>query len=231
MSLDLCADTLREHDPDRFGICLLAPAEARAKLLTLYALNLELARAPLASNEPLIAEMRLQWWVERLEDRQDRLLVAVQAGQGGDSRLEDLTSGLEQAFTSLIERQDRLIALAAQPTAMPPEMAQALERITESQQRLALAAPQPAASGDGAAARALARLADGQARLVELAEARPGAAQDDPEARMRLRSIDVQLGRLVEEAASGRDGLIAELREDMAALTRAIRALEARDGA
>ncbi|MTH63482.1 squalene/phytoene synthase family protein [Paracoccus shanxieyensis] len=68
MSLDLCADTLREHDPDRFGICLLAPAEARAKLLTLFALNLELARAPLASNEPLIAEMRLQWWVERLED-------------------------------------------------------------------------------------------------------------------------------------------------------------------
>lgn len=177
------------------------------------------------------AQSRLAQMVERLADGQDRLLVAVQAGQGGDSRLEDLTSGLEQAFTSLIERQDRLIALAAQPTAMPPEMAQALERITESQQRLALAAPQPAASGDGAAARALARLADGQARLVELAEARPGAAQDDPEARMRLRSIDVQLGRLVEEAASGRDGLIAELREDMAALTRAIRALEARDGA
>lgn len=68
MSLDICANALRDHDPDRFGICLLAPPKARPKLLTLYALNLELARAPLASNEPLIAEMRLQWWIERLED-------------------------------------------------------------------------------------------------------------------------------------------------------------------
>ena len=68
MSLETCAESLRAHDPDRFGICLLVPAEARPKLLTLYALNLELARAPLASNEPLIAEMRLQWWVERLEE-------------------------------------------------------------------------------------------------------------------------------------------------------------------
>ena len=68
MSLDDCADALREHDPDRFGICLMVPSAARPRLLTLYALNLELARAPLASNEPLIAEMRLQWWIERLED-------------------------------------------------------------------------------------------------------------------------------------------------------------------
>ncbi|MGA0615170.1 squalene/phytoene synthase family protein [Paracoccus sp. KR1-242] len=67
MSLDHCAEQLREHDPERFGICLLSPAEARPRLLTLYALNLELARTPLASNEPLIAEMRVQWWIERLE--------------------------------------------------------------------------------------------------------------------------------------------------------------------
>ena len=71
---------------------------------------------------------------------------------------------------------------------------------------------------------------------AELEEAREGRrrrhaddeALQDAEARMRLRSIDVQLGRLLEESAAGRDGLIAELREDMAALTRAIRALEGR---
>ncbi|QRZ14025.1 squalene/phytoene synthase family protein [Paracoccus methylovorus] len=68
MSLEDCANALRAHDPDRFGICLMVASEARPKLLTLYALNLELARAPLASTEPLIAEMRLQWWIERLED-------------------------------------------------------------------------------------------------------------------------------------------------------------------
>ncbi|SMO54759.1 squalene/phytoene synthase family protein, partial [Paracoccus laeviglucosivorans] len=103
MSLDLCADTLREHDPDRFGICLLAPADARPKLLTLYALNLELARAPLASNEPLIAEMRLQWWIERLED----------LGQGKPQSHELLTPLAEAwgpraaAFAALAEPRRR----------------------------------------------------------------------------------------------------------------------------
>lgn len=66
MSLDHCAELLREHDADRFGMVLMAKPEARAKLLSLYALNLELARAPLASNEPLIAEMRVQWWIDQL---------------------------------------------------------------------------------------------------------------------------------------------------------------------
>ena len=71
MSLEDCAETLRARDPERFAMCLLADAPARPRLLTLYALNLELARAPLASAEPLIAEMRLQWWIERLEGLAD----------------------------------------------------------------------------------------------------------------------------------------------------------------
>ncbi len=66
MNLTEISDLLRQSDPDRFGASLLAPAAARPKLWTLYALNLELARAPLQSNEPLIAEMRLQWWVDQL---------------------------------------------------------------------------------------------------------------------------------------------------------------------
>lgn len=177
------------------------------------------------------AQGRLADMLDRLTSGQERLIAAAQAKSAAEARVEELTAGLEQAFVRLAEGQERLITLAAQP-AVPQELSQALARITESQQRLALMA-QP--SDDGAATRVLNRLADAQARLVELAETRPTghapAAQDDPEARMRLRSIDVQLGRLVEEAASGRDGLIAELREDLAALTRAIRALEARDGA
>ena len=42
---------------------------------------------------------------------------------------------------------------------------------------------------------------------------------------MHLRSIDNQLARLSEEMASTRADLIGDLREDMAALTRAIRRL------
>lgn len=41
---------------------MAAPPAARARLFPLYAFNLELARAPWVTQEPLIAEMRLQWW-------------------------------------------------------------------------------------------------------------------------------------------------------------------------
>ncbi|MFN4130078.1 MAG: squalene/phytoene synthase family protein [Paracoccaceae bacterium] len=62
MSLDACAALVQRGDPDRFLAVMAAPLAARARLLPLYALNLEVARAPWVSNEPMIAEMRLQWW-------------------------------------------------------------------------------------------------------------------------------------------------------------------------
>lgn len=63
----LLAERLRREDPDRFAMAMLAPAEAQARLVTLYALNAELARTALAARDPLIAGMRVQWWVDRLE--------------------------------------------------------------------------------------------------------------------------------------------------------------------
>ncbi|MDR7126512.1 squalene/phytoene synthase family protein [Pseudotabrizicola sp. 4114] len=62
MSLDACAALVQRGDPDRFLAVMAAPLAARARLLPLYALNLEVARAPWVSKEPMIAEMRLQWW-------------------------------------------------------------------------------------------------------------------------------------------------------------------------
>lgn len=41
---------------------MAAPVDLRARLLPLYAFNLEVARAPWVTKEPMIAEMRLQWW-------------------------------------------------------------------------------------------------------------------------------------------------------------------------
>ena len=64
MSLDACADLVARGDPDRWQALMAAPVAARAKLLPLFALNLELARIPWATKEPMIAEMRLQWWRE-----------------------------------------------------------------------------------------------------------------------------------------------------------------------
>ena len=62
-----CAALVEQGDPDRFAATMAAPLSARLKLWPLYALNLELARAPYASTEPLVAEMRLQWWIDQIE--------------------------------------------------------------------------------------------------------------------------------------------------------------------
>jgi len=72
------------------------------------------------------------------------------------------------------------------------------------------------------------RIADGQDRLIAALEGRDGeggGAHVDAESRMRLRSIDVQLLRILEEMSAGRQESLTELRNDMAQLTRAIRQL------
>jgi phytoene/squalene synthetase len=57
-----CADLVRKGDPERFRAVMAAPVAARPLLFALYAFNIELARAPWASAESMIAEMRVQWW-------------------------------------------------------------------------------------------------------------------------------------------------------------------------
>ena len=65
----LCAERLAAGDPDRFAAVMAVPAPLRPGFFALYATNLEIARAPWASAEPLVAEMRLQWWVDALAAR------------------------------------------------------------------------------------------------------------------------------------------------------------------
>jgi phytoene/squalene synthetase len=67
MTVDACAALVARGDPDRFAAVMAAPRAARAPLLVLYAWNLEVARAPWVSAEPMIGEMRLQWWRDVLE--------------------------------------------------------------------------------------------------------------------------------------------------------------------
>lgn len=60
--LNACAALVQRGDPDRWLALMAAPVAARAPLVVLYALNLELARAPWVTAEPLVARMRLQFW-------------------------------------------------------------------------------------------------------------------------------------------------------------------------
>ncbi|MGC9420111.1 MAG: squalene/phytoene synthase family protein [Rhodovulum sp.] len=68
MSLEACAEIVRRGDPDRFLAAMAAPVTARVRLMPLYAFNVEVARAPWLTEEPMIAEMRLQWWRDVLEE-------------------------------------------------------------------------------------------------------------------------------------------------------------------
>jgi phytoene synthase len=63
-----CAGLVERGDPQRFRTVMAAPISARPILFALYAFNVEVARAPWVTKEPMIAEMRLQWWRDVLEE-------------------------------------------------------------------------------------------------------------------------------------------------------------------
>jgi len=63
-----CAEIVRRADPSRFHAAMAAPVAARPVLFAIYAFNVEVARAPWVTSEPMIAEMRLQWWADTLEE-------------------------------------------------------------------------------------------------------------------------------------------------------------------
>ena len=59
--------SVRRYDRDRFITALFAPPAIREDLFTLYAFNLEIARIRETVSEPMLGQIRLQWWRETLE--------------------------------------------------------------------------------------------------------------------------------------------------------------------
>jgi hypothetical protein len=88
------------------------------------------------------------------------------------------------------------------------QLADSIERLTE---RIEASSPSAAS---------LERIANGQEMLAEAIREKESAEGLDAESRMRLRSIDVQMLRILEELSAGRQESIAELRSDLAALGR-----------
>ncbi|MCD1624496.1 squalene/phytoene synthase family protein [Seohaeicola saemankumensis] len=83
-----CARIVERGDPDRFAATMAAPVAMRQVLFPLYAFNLEIARAPWMSAEPLIAEMRLQWWSDALDE----------ISSGGPVRRHEVATPLSQVL-------------------------------------------------------------------------------------------------------------------------------------
>ena len=71
---------------------------------------------------------------------------------------------------------------------------------------------------------ALERVAVGQETLIELMRHQPQSEGLDAESRMRLRSIDVQMLRILEEISAGRQESLTELRKDIDLLVKALSA-------
>ena len=100
--LTACAELVQRADPDRFMAAMAAPVAARAVLFPLYALNVEVARAPWVTQEPMIAEMRLQWWRDAL----------AEIAAGGPVRRHEVVTPLAQVLTpEMAAQMDEMIAV------------------------------------------------------------------------------------------------------------------------
>ena len=142
-----------------------------------------------------------------------RLGIAVGDSEGGSAAAEQ--GALVDLLDHMAERVEQMQSMQAQSEARLNALTGALERLGE---RL-----EADAEADGA----LARIADGQERVIAALErhGEEGSAHSEAEARMRLRSIDVQLLRILEELSAGRQESTTDLRSDIANLTRAVRQL------
>lgn len=103
MSVNACAALVEAGDPERFLAAMAAPVEVRKRLFVLYALNLEVAKAPFVTKEPMIAEMRLQFWRD----------VVADAAAGKAVRAHEVAAPLAELIAGVgldPEKLDQLIA-------------------------------------------------------------------------------------------------------------------------
>ncbi|WP_101065711.1 biopolymer transporter ExbB [Roseovarius salinarum] len=140
--------------------------------------------------------------------------VGFSAGDGEGSVEQNVLAGVVDHMGEQMESLQMMLTQSDVSRAMVDEklgvLADSVERLTE---RLA---------GDDRLNESLSRLAEGQEQMIaELRHLEPGTTGEglDPESRMRLRSIDVQMLRILEEISAGRQETMSELRTDIAALS------------
>ena len=67
-NLDIVLTRIKTADPDRFRAAQLADAAARERLMWVYTFHLELAKVPELVSEPMIGDIRYQWWRDAVEE-------------------------------------------------------------------------------------------------------------------------------------------------------------------
>lgn len=100
-----CAAEVRRLDHDRYLTALFSPSECRDALFALYAFNVEIAKTREVVSEPMLGQIRLQWWRERIDElfegtpREHPVL----AGLTGPVRAGLLS---QEAFATIIEARE-----------------------------------------------------------------------------------------------------------------------------
>ena len=143
------------------------------------------------------------------------------AGAEGDSVSD--TAALASAIDQIAEQMDAMRELFARSDAARAHIDEKLTEVATSVTALTRTLQHGDRTTD-----ALTRVAETQEALLDrlgdrYQEGQLGDSDGDAESRMRLRSIDVQLLRILEEIAAGRQETVADLRADLATLTREIR--------
>lgn len=95
-----CALTVRRTDPDRYFSALFAPAAVRPHLFALYAFNHDIARIGERVREPMMGEIRLQWWRETLA-----------GARAGHPRSHEVARALAETFSRTVLEPDLFEAM------------------------------------------------------------------------------------------------------------------------
>lgn len=123
---------------------------------------------------------------------------------------------VSQVLDTMAEQMDALQAMFAETSegraAVDRKLGDLVETIQEMNRRQ---------EQTGTITAALDRVAVGQEALTEILRAQGEQGGIDAESRMRLRSIDVQMLRILEEISAGRQESLAELRKDIDLMIKA----------
>ncbi|HZH10105.1 MAG TPA: phytoene/squalene synthase family protein [Microvirga sp.] len=95
-----CEALVREADPDRYFANLIAPTAKRPYLFALHAFNFEIARVRESVREPMLGEIRLQWWRD-----------ALQGEARGDVRANPVAAALDDTIVKFRLPRQALVDL------------------------------------------------------------------------------------------------------------------------
>ncbi|WIY23389.1 biopolymer transporter ExbB [Parasedimentitalea psychrophila] len=137
--------------------------------------------------------------------------VSFSSGEEGTSE----TGVVTEVLDTMAEQMDALQALFVQSAEGGDMVNHKLTELVDS-----ISAMNDRQDQSDTVAASLERVAIGQEALTEVMRAYGSDAGIDAESRMRLRSIDVQMLRILEEISAGRQESLAELRRDIDVLVK-----------